>query len=573
MDGHLLRQMKDFLKHDKDGRFLAYALVLIVLLATFIRVWRVNDMLVFADEIHSLHCAVHHGYGWILTHFAKSDACIPLTFYNKLMMEVSALTEWTMRMPSIIAGNLLLIFLSFFVFRYLSAPAAIITVGLIAFSPYFVYLTREARPYIIMTFFFTIAVMMMFSWGKRLKLQLLYGVAIFSALSLFFHPIAAPAVAVLWLYPISLGLFSEKVCKHEIAKHFALGVGLFLLIAVALLGPAMLSFLQGVSSKSAKGTADLITLRNAMMLIPGIPIHFPIWAWWGIAGIGFFVCLQKFWQETLWIGLMLAIQIAVLFVVQPRLMQIPWVLLRYVIHLIPFFIILFANGFVFIGKMVCPSALYPRFISVGLLVLVFGFGFYHLSNYNYGVREPYAYNVHPMWLFADKKKHALNQEYIPDFYKNNRHFVSAQIIYESPLVVTFPLYGVYQAVHRQQIRTVAVGDGHGQGVFATENGVRFKSTRAEKDLYKTAEQHSSLVVIHKNIKSEIRSIFNKIKTKNSLVAEQMVALDYLFTDKVLSNLFRGVEAYSAPKSQAQLIYEDRWVRVLRLKKASRPRGN
>lgn len=540
-------------------------LIVITLLGVFLRFYHSGELFVFADEIHSLECAVSKSFFWIATHFTSNDSCIPLTLYNKCLLETVGLTEFNMRLPALVAGSLFIIFFAYFTGRWMTPACSILSTGIVSLSPYFVYLSREARPYSIIVLLFNLAFFFMFSWSRNPeKKKYLYGAMICSSVCIYFHPVVAPSTIAILAYPMVL--FLMKDIDRKWITPYIISLMFFTGISLLLVGPAVPSLMQGVSSKESLGMADLYTIQHSLMLVLSLPVILPIWLW-GLAGIigGFFLS-RLFFKETIWFACLCGIQMAALFVMQPELQEIPWVFFRYIVHIIPFFIIMCVFGVVSLfDKIAYPAPLRRCGIFICCIVVCLFF-LYHYTSHHYRINGKDRFKSHPMMIFLpDSVELNKIKNSVSPFYSNGINSLKEGTIAEAPLLVTFPLYGLYQLWHDRNIVTTPMGNGFAQTIFRSQNGLKFKTLISqEKIIDKSAGVR--YLVVHKRIKEELAFVFNELK-KDKLMAIQTKGMAYLFEDRLLNILFGNGELKSDSDKLANLtpFYEDYYIAVYDMK--------
>src|SRR5579863_7770658 len=174
-------------------------IILVILVSVFLRAHAIGTQLVFADEIHALTILPNHHYRYLFTHFSVNDACIPLTVYDRLLMDTVGLNEWLMRLPSIISGVATIVLLAAFARHRYGPMESWLASGLLAFAPYHVYLSREARPYPIAVFFLLVALFAVFRHDEAPNLRFSLLAAVASFLAVYFHLLALPVAGALGL--------------------------------------------------------------------------------------------------------------------------------------------------------------------------------------------------------------------------------------------------------------------------------------------------------------------------------------------------------------------------------------
>lgn len=474
-----------------------------VVVGVFLRVHHLNTQLVFADEIHTLAVAAANGYGYIFTHFNIDDACIPYTLYVKFVMDTVGIDELLFRLPSVIGGCATLVLLARMLWRWFCPVTAWLVVGLLAVSPYHVYLSREARPYAIVIFFLTVAIYGALTWsasGKRVSLVL---TAIASFWAIYFHIIALPAVAFLfgyiWWRAIGRGAGEDRHSTW-------IGMGLVALLGLFFLFPALPSLAVFALSKTGQGKPQLDTLQYGLYL----PLSLHPYAWLlelPLAGMGFIALARTLAPGTFLLAGMLAFQVASILLLRPVLLEIPWVWSRYVAVLLPVWLLFVANGAIALVR--CLAGKHAQAIFVAVVVLAVGV--YNGKDGLYAVGRNRDFNVHPMVMAHELGRNAvLDSLPASNFYRRLREHGDDGAILELPFTMVFPIYDLYQRIHRRPIFTGALGSGDWYEVFNREKRFRLRRTVDVRDREVLAALPVRYVVVHRDINSEIGTMYRSL---------------------------------------------------------------
>lgn len=556
------------------------ALLLLVLpfvlaLAFFLRLTGLKDMLIFADEIHTIPIAVHKSLPWILSHFTGNDACIPLTAYNHLLVKTGLLNEFTFRLPCVVTGSLLPLILAWQGKNrdHLHQSAFFFGSALAGLSPYLVYLSREARPYPIAILFFYLSACLVFSWiRKTISLarpagRKLYLAALCAFLAIYFHPIVAPSTFVLGLatlYP--LGLAACQGDKHRVSKllrTYPGPLGLFCLLFALSFIPAWPSFSAGFSEKIVHGQADLTTFLSGTSLLLAIPEINP-WLILGLTVVGTLLLADKYPLECFVLWSMLILQLAILYFLEPRFLEIPWVLFRYLAHLIPFWLLALAWVCVWLLQRLLSPILLEAFVAL----LIFCLGCYQLVLGHYPLHR--VYNTHPMALYLTQQD--LDQLLtLPAarFYRTRlgplKQKLSCQqgLLIESPFLATFPLYGLYHRAHHWTVKTTSLGKYFGRNLCIGNKGVHWNTALDPKKINVPKAQPGAgpgpcpiYLVVHKRIKKELQTAYSLLK-KRKPAAMLLAGMDTLFTPHVLQTLF-GPGEVALPQELKKALRDQNW---------------
>ena len=246
---------------------------LVILAGVFLRAHAVGTQLVFADEIHALMLVPGHHYRYLFTHFSITDACIPLTVYDRLLMDTVGLNEWLMRLPSLISGAATIVLLAAFAWHRYGPMESWMAAGLLAFSPYHVYLSREARPYPICVFFLLVALFAVFRRAEAPNLRFSLLAAVASFLAVYFHLLALPvagALGLIMVWRAIRGGSRARIAALLAWMTFALLCALFFL-------PAAPSLLETMAVHAARDTQGLSTFQSGMDLF--LTVVHRDWIW------------------------------------------------------------------------------------------------------------------------------------------------------------------------------------------------------------------------------------------------------------------------------------------------------
>ncbi len=536
-------------------------LFMILLIATgiFLRVWRAGDMLVFGDEVHLLQCVISKSPSWIFTHFFSADACIPLAVYCKLLLEKGILNEWLMRLPSYLAGAMILIVFGWVSWKFLRPWEGLFSVGFFSLSPYFIFLAREARPYAIITLLFCVAMLCVFAWARGGPRGLLLTSSVLCAFAIYFHLVVGPAVAVLGLYPLVM-IISGRVSRER-WLDYVYSVVIFSIITLVLVGPPVHSLLQEVGRKAGQGNGGLETIQRGLMLIHGLPVVIPVWIWVLCCAAGAWSLYQRYSPETLCMSAIVATQMATIWLIKPSYMEIPWVWLRYSAHVHPIVVVLVASGLASVAGL-SKRAIWVLMSRCFLPVILIGFFCWHLILGNYSLWGTHMYNTHPMMLFAPREldDSGLGQ-IMPSFYKNRLPSLPSGSLIEAPMLVTFPLYQLYQIDHDRRFISGTLGNGYGQTIFNEHAMARFKTDVPVNASMTEVNLGARYLIVHKRIKTELKGAFDLLR-RDRLMGPQIDTMAYFFQIPMLDFLFGKEDlSISDPNWSFDCIYEDDLVAV------------
>lgn len=542
-----------------SGIFSVSTFIVVFSIGIWLRCRRIGSVQIFADEIHTLRFASEKSFLWNATHFTSSDACIPYTLYNKLLLETTGLTELTLRLPAVLAGILLLGVVFWYGRKYANSTVALVATGFLSVSPYFVYIAREARPYAIIMLLVTWAGFILMDKKNGQRLIPLCAASIMLALAVYFHPVVLPAAAVIWFSPVILGVRSPDLNKCWIRNYGVatmVGIG----ISAITLGPALPSFFEGMSHKAAIGKADIQTVRDGLLLIHAMPVFVPVWVWFLTVAGGLLGCLRGWARQGTIVLIVVSVQILAIHVVNPRLDQISWVWLRYWIHVFPLLIVFWGIG---ISRLLKPFDKATWIILPCCLLMLGGYGYYHVIKGNYCISRTDTYPVHPMVMMLNQTTITHDQVPARTFYKKMiAHLDKKSIIIESPRIYTFPLYGRYSPIHHHNIKTAGVPPGFAQRTLEKNNNFKFETVFRPGRVDLSGQP--IYWIHHYNIKQELAQ-WLAVARSDPYASSQLASADFLMKKPFVDGLFGTneiLERFLPPGGK--LIYQDDFVKLFQI---------
>ncbi len=177
----------------KRDTFYWFAAGLILVLGALVRFYRVGDQIILDDEWHALNVVQNTGYAFIFSHLGHADHCIPLALLYEWFSHTIGLSEFTMRLPSLVAGVLIIAAFPLLMRPWLSRDERVMTAALLALSPFLINFSRVARPYSLLTLLSGCSLPLAWRWWKSERWG--FGLAWYFA-----------AVLAAWLNPVSLAI-------------------------------------------------------------------------------------------------------------------------------------------------------------------------------------------------------------------------------------------------------------------------------------------------------------------------------------------------------------------------------
>ena len=130
-----------------------YAVVAVLFLGAlavgiYPRLHLLSSQILLDDEWHSIRHVIDRGFVDVATTLSPRDnSTVPFNLYNWWLYRNAHWSEWTLRLPSVVAGILSLVLLPWLAGRTLGRRVAVVFAFLLAVSPVLISYSRFARPY------------------------------------------------------------------------------------------------------------------------------------------------------------------------------------------------------------------------------------------------------------------------------------------------------------------------------------------------------------------------------------------------------------------------------------------
>jgi 4-amino-4-deoxy-L-arabinose transferase-like glycosyltransferase len=241
-----------------------YLIVLILLFALFLRVYKVNE---FPHGLNADEAAIGYnaysllqtgkdefGHSWPINFQSFNDYKPGLYFYLVLpFVKVLGLNEWAVRLPSAILGGLTVLLVYLFVKDQFSKATALIAAALLAVSPWHLHFSRGGWETNAATFFIVLGFYLFFKALKKPRYFVFSTVAF--ALSMLTYHSARLVVPLLGLGLIVFnwqGVFTKKNWS-SLAGSFLAGMVFVIPLVFSFMGEAGASRFSGVGIFADQG--------------------------------------------------------------------------------------------------------------------------------------------------------------------------------------------------------------------------------------------------------------------------------------------------------------------------------
>ncbi len=308
-----------------------------VLAGAGLRLWNLRDQILGGDELHGIRAMAERSASQLLTRYSLVDYSLPITALQRLLLDWGfSLSEMDFRLPSILFGLLALIVLPRAVSGRVERFQAELFGWLVAFSPLFVLYSRIARSYMPMVVLSFAAVMAFERWwsGGSRKAGAMY--VVLGALAIWVHLGAGPIVASPFLFALG-DLIRTRAGRTWRRLRELTALGLAIVAAMALyLVPAGRSLLKLVGNKHQEIDIPWRTVAAVLHLEAGTRSTTLMIVFWAAALAGLVVLVRQnprlgIFTLTVTLG-----HLAGILVLSPLGLNLPIVLNRYLLPILPF---------------------------------------------------------------------------------------------------------------------------------------------------------------------------------------------------------------------------------------------
>jgi hypothetical protein len=314
----------------------ALALVGAIAVGSTLRLWNLGAQVLSGDEFHAVIAALDRPISRILFFYQAADNCIPLSVLDRLLIDMGAgLTEWSVRLPVLIAGFALLLLAPVWAWRRLGAGTAVALAWLVAISPGLVFYSRIARSYAPATLFGCAAVAAFETWHRRGGVAPAAAYVACTVMAAWFHLGALPLVLSPFLVAaLALAAPGGRTRGQALVRLLLLGAGTIAGLA-ALLAPAHGTLLPSLAAKHDKLGVTSREAAEVCAWLAGVNSR------WAAVALGLVCCagLAILLRRGGWLGGFalggVAVQVAGVLLLAPVAHQATVVLARYLVFALP----------------------------------------------------------------------------------------------------------------------------------------------------------------------------------------------------------------------------------------------
>ena len=268
--------------------------VTILAFGGFLRLWQLPAQILADDEWHALNTLLHHDWWHIFRHFGHADHSIPLTLYYNLLANTLGLSEWSMRLPLLLAGLATVALLPWLLRTHLNRVEQSCLAVLLAISPLAVYYSRMARPYALSSLLVFLALLALLAWWRNRRLSWGLSYILCTALAAWLHPVTLAFSGAGFLFiAASQAMESVRIRRWRPAWEMALLGLCTALPLMVLLGPPLATDWKSLSAKTGEHVIEPATLWQSVELLAGTGNAWIAAAWLVVGLLGISVSLRR----------------------------------------------------------------------------------------------------------------------------------------------------------------------------------------------------------------------------------------------------------------------------------------
>jgi len=340
-------------------------LAVLVALGAALRLDQFAVQVLLDDEWHAVHQVLNHGPASLYFQLGHADYGIPLALYDWALAQTIGLSETAMRLPMMLCGLATIVVFPLAVARRVGRAEALAFALLLATSPLLIAYSQIARPYAISVFLGWVAHRAFLRyWEGDGRAGVVYALA--TAFTVWMHMVIAPFV----LGPIAWAAWTtmrERGERRARLRRLAAVAMPTLAAIAALLGPPLFAQAEAITGKSGFVAPELNSLRGAYYLWSGTRSVAVALAAFALAAIGA-PALWRALPEARTGALGLALTAAAIAATRPEWGQVPIVFGRYLMPIVPLFLLATAIGAVTIGRAAARRWRWPHAAAAGAAV-------------------------------------------------------------------------------------------------------------------------------------------------------------------------------------------------------------
>jgi Dolichyl-phosphate-mannose-protein mannosyltransferase len=478
----------------------------ILLAGVFFRLYQLPGQILVDDEWHAVHKIIAADYRGIFTDFGWADHCIPFTLFYEFLRNNFWISEFLMRLPSIVAGFLALLVVPLLLRRLIGTKAAVVTACLLSIAPLHVFYSRYARPYSFSMLLSFVAVMAFYFWWTERRKAWIVLYVITGVLSAWCLLPALPFVAGPFLFALLHTAFRRELWagfKRLLVPGFCFMAGF-----LALTLPPIMNRPAALFSKAGQDSVSFQSLIGTVELFAGSPQMWLVIIMLFLFAAGLYFLSRENCLFGLYTFFLVWLQAAGFLIAGPAGSNVSIVFNRYSIAVLPFFLAWTAMALVHRYRKEWMNGIGKySFVLLACLLILYGpfRGIYFYPNHF--TNDP----IFQIYYHRDQIMEHGKPTNVPPFYNELAKYKNGQkTILEAPFHYADNIYFYYQWIHRQHIYIGFVGDMKGTfragEVPVVDGRFRLRNCIHLSDFRKIEEKGVDFVILHRALEKERASI-------------------------------------------------------------------
>ena len=509
----------NLLKNAFQTKYFIALIALSGILGSFLRLYQIDAQVIGDDEWHGIYWAVKSSLSDISSHFHEADNCIPLTLFYKILLETTGLDEFGLHFFQLLAGLASLVIFPLIIKAVFQKRVAVIFSFFLAISPFLIYYSRYARPYIIIVFLSFISIFSFYFWIKKDKTTYVIIYLLTAILAPYFHlpsfiSVITPLFYTATFVVIKKGFLNrpDEPAHPRLTSIFFLGI--LLSAGVTILFFPAINSLGAIRQKVHGDLSDIgiSTIMGALNLFSGSTSSALSVLFAALFICGSYLACRKDIFLFGYLFSIISLQLLSLFIIRPTAVQDPIVFARYSICCLPLSLLFVSVGLNevisrlgnFISKKRNEFHSIPNIFLVGCFLIFFLEGpipaIYKNPN-NFTNHSDYQSDYLYTWTKTDP--YSLTDP-MPKFYFYLKGLKEATIV-ETPFIIEWRgnNYHIYQRLHHKKVMI-----GHTSYSYLTQSdpvmhaNIHFTNFVNIENVKKIVNSNISYIVVHKDMLNE-----------------------------------------------------------------------
>jgi hypothetical protein len=483
------------------------ASVLAILFGIGLVTYQLTDQILVDDEWWSIHN--YHFWG----------GYAPIRLYFKILSRIGGLSEWAIRIPFAMGWLCTVIMFAWWSRRFVGRRTSLFSLCLLVLSPLLITYSRFARPYIWTNFLALVAVFLFREWWekKRKGLAVLYVASTILAGAL--QVVVLPFILAPFLFYLVLAFRKPRMGEriNDIKRLVIIGAPLAFSLA-AMVGFFYVRAPDGLAWRTGQDVLTLKAFLHTMRMFAGTIDVWPAWCISALAVLGFHRLLRHRRQIAMLLALSCVVLMASIAVSTPDGIHGAVVLSRYLLPLLPVYLLCVACGMTQIWDSVRRKTGSGKFVAaLGVLIAItFYAGLFLKGPFPALLYHPNNWMANFLQLELGRTDELLKKSIspAPKFYYHLSTFPSSSItIAEAPwyFAMWANPFPYYQRIHRQRTVigfTSGLCNGQAQlGELPSHYpGFSLRNFIYLADLSSIRCNNIDYVVFHRDLRSEVSLI-------------------------------------------------------------------